>query len=84
MKLLPQLTALAVLGAALAPMPSWACAACYGQSSDPLAYGMNWGIFTLMGVIVTVLGSIAGFFVYLIRREAAQNKAAAEQPPVGS
>ena len=32
---------------------------------------MNWGIFTLLGVIVTVLATIASFFVYIIRREAA-------------
>lgn len=74
------LFAVLALGIALAPAPSLACAACYGQSSDPLASGMNWGIFTLLGVVVTVLGSFAGFFIYLIRREAAQNRAAtAEQ-----
>ena len=32
---------------------------------------MNWGIFTLLGVIVTVLASIATFFVFIIRKEAA-------------
>jgi hypothetical protein len=57
--------------AALAPSPLFACAACYGQSDSPLASGMNWGIFTLMGVIVTVLATIASFFVYIIRKEAA-------------
>jgi hypothetical protein len=30
----------------------FACAACYGKSDSPLASGMNWGIFTLLGVIV--------------------------------
>ncbi len=64
---------------AFAPSPLFACAACYGQSDSPLASGMNWGIFTLMGVIVTVLAAIAGFFVYIIRRETAlAAKAAAE------
>ena len=64
---------------AMSPSPLFACAACYGKSDSPLASGMNWGIFTLMGVIVSVLVSIAGFFVYLIRREAAlAAKAAAE------
>ena len=57
--------------ATLAPSPLFACAACYGKSDSPLASGMNWGIFTLMGVIVTVLATIASFFVYIIRREAA-------------
>jgi uncharacterized membrane protein len=55
--------------AALAPSPLFACAACYGQSDSPLAYGMNWGIFTLMGVIVSVLACIALFFVHIIHKE---------------
>jgi hypothetical protein len=62
---------IAAMLAALAPSPLFACAACYGQSDSPLASGMNWGIFTLMGVIGTVLVTIASFFIYIIRREAA-------------
>ena len=62
---------LAAMMAALAPSPVFACAACYGKSSDPLAHGMNWGIFTLLGVVVLMLSSIATFFAFLIRREAA-------------
>lgn len=58
-----------VAAAALAPSPLFACAACYGRSDSPLAYGMNWGIFTLMGVIVSVLACIALFFVHIIHRE---------------
>ena len=68
--------AAAVVVASILPPQLFACAACFGQSDSPLASGMNWGIFTLMGVIVTVLATIASFFVYIIRREAAQ--AAAE------
>ena len=45
-----------------------ACSACYGQSDSPMAQGMNWGIFSLLAIVVTVLGGIAGFFVYLARR----------------
>ena len=62
--------------AAFAPSQMFACAACYGQSDSPLASGMNWGIFTLLGVVITVLLSIAGFFFYLIRRETAQARSA--------
>jgi heme/copper-type cytochrome/quinol oxidase subunit 2 len=70
----------AALLAAFTPPPLFACAACFGKSDSALASGMNWGIFTLMGVIVTVLASIAGFFVYIIRKEAAlAAKAAAEK-----
>lgn len=47
-----------------------ACAACGGQSDDLQAQGMNWGIFTLLGVIVTVLGGVGSFFIYLARRAA--------------
>jgi drug/metabolite transporter (DMT)-like permease len=53
------------------PSPVLACAACYGRSDSPLASAMNWGIFTLLGVVITVLVSIAGFFFYIIRRETA-------------
>jgi hypothetical protein len=65
--------------AAFAPSPLFACAACYGKSDAPLAHGMNWGIFTLLGVLVTVLASIATFFVFIVRREAALMKTAKDQ-----
>jgi hypothetical protein len=51
--------------------PLLACAACYGQSDSPLAKGMNWGIVTLLGTVLLVLGGIAAFFVSLARRSAA-------------
>jgi heme/copper-type cytochrome/quinol oxidase subunit 2 len=66
--------------AAFTPSPLFACAACYGKSDSPLASGMNWGIFTLMGVILTVLASIATFFIYIVRKEAATHKNATLQP----
>jgi hypothetical protein len=47
--------------------------------SSPLTNGMNLGILTLMAVIVTVLATIAGFFVYIIRRESALAKIAETQ-----
>jgi hypothetical protein len=60
------------LGAALLLHPSaaLACAACYGASDSPMASGMNWGIFSLLGVIVSVLGGVASFFIYLARKSA--------------
>ncbi len=51
-----------------APAKSLACAACYGKANGSMADGMNWGIFTLMGVIVPVLGGFGAFFIYLIHR----------------
>lgn len=73
-------TGLAVALAGCMPTPLFACAACYGKSSAPLAYGMNWGIFTLLGIVALMLSSIATFFFFLIRREAAaQEKKVAEE-----
>jgi hypothetical protein len=57
--------------AGLYTRPAWGCAACYGQSDSPMAAGMNWGILSLLGMIVLVLGGVAGFFVFLARRSAA-------------
>ena len=54
----------------LHPASLLACAACYGKSDSPMALGMNWGIFSLLGVVVVVLSCVAGFFLYLARRSA--------------
>jgi hypothetical protein len=72
-----------VAAAALAPSPLFACAACYGRSDSPLAHGINWGIFTLMSVILTVLTCIALFFVHVVRREEALTKkdSTSQNPP---
>ena len=59
----------------LAPSPLFACAACYGRSDSPLASGMNWGIFTLLGVVVTVLSCFGGFLIFIVRRQNAFAKA---------
>ena len=66
-----------------APAKSLACAACYNnQASGPLTEGMNWGIFTLLGVVVPVLGAFLAFFIYLIRKSEAL--AATATPPAES
>ncbi len=72
-------TILLAAGAAwlAAPAPVLACAACYGASDSPLAKGMNWGIFALLGVVVCVLAAISAFFVFLARRSAAQESGSA-------
>jgi hypothetical protein len=61
-----------VLGLALQAQPLFACAACYAKLNEPspLAEGMNWGIFSLLGVIVCVLGGIATFAIFLAKRSA--------------
>jgi hypothetical protein len=43
-----------------------------------MAQGMNWGIFSLLGVIGLVLGGVIAFFVYLARRAAVVAAQAAE------
>lgn len=56
----------------------FACAACFGTNVDsPLATGMTWGIFTLLGVVVGVLGTIASFFVFLAKKSASVAAASA-------
>ncbi|MEN9674366.1 MAG: hypothetical protein RIS76_262 [Verrucomicrobiota bacterium] len=56
-------------GVAACPQAS-ACAACFGKSDSPLAYGMNAGIYVLLAVIGSMLGLIASFFVFVSRRAA--------------
>lgn len=70
--------ALLALAAGLPVNSALACAACYGKSDSPLAQGMNWGIFSLLAVVVFVLGTIATFFIYLARKSAAVAAAAAQ------
>jgi len=47
-----------------------ACATCFGKSDSELARGLNWGIFTLLLVVMGVLGGICAFFVFIARRSA--------------
>ena len=80
MKSLRKLLTAAAL-AVFAPLPLFACAACYGKSDSALASGMNWGIFTLLGVVLTVLTCIALFFVHIVRKEeASSNPPPADRP----
>ncbi len=63
--------------ALLAPAKIFACAACYGGNIDsPMADGMNWGIFTLLAVVGTVLAAFLAFLIYAIRKSEALTAAA--------
>lgn len=53
---------------AVVASPAVACTACFGQSDSAMAQGMNWGIYTLLGVIGTVLVCVASAFVAVGRR----------------
>lgn len=66
------LCAAALVGLVLHAPSVFACAACFGKSDSPLAQAMNWGIFSLLAVVVTVLGGIASFFIFMARRAAAK------------
>jgi len=65
LKILPLVVAGAI---AFAPAPLLACAACTGKTDSPLAVGMNWGILTLLGFVVSVLSCFVVFFVHIARR----------------
>ena len=65
----------------LRPTAAWACAACYGQSDSAMARGFNWGILSLLGVVVMVLGGITTFFVFLGKKSAAVAAVSSAKPP---
>ena len=65
--------ALAVMAAVVHGAPAaQACATCFGKSDSKLAAGMNWGIFTLLVVVLGVLTGISAFFIFIARRSATQ------------
>ena len=78
MRAFRQFALLAALAVAAAPQSVLACATCFGKSDSDLARAMNWGILSLLAVVVVVLSGIAAFFIYLARRAAIT--AAAETP----
>lgn len=54
------------------PETAHACAVCFGKSDSALAKGMNMGIFTLLGFIISVLAAISCFFVFIAVRSSRQ------------
>ena len=78
MKLIRPCVLLAALAVAATPQSVLACATCFGKSDSDLATAMNWGILSLLAVVVFVLGGSAAFFIYLARR--ATMTAGAEAP----
>jgi hypothetical protein len=67
-KLLKTFLAVVAGAIAIAPSPLLACAACTGRTDSSLAVGMNWGIVTLLGFVLTVLSCFVTFFVHVARR----------------
>ncbi len=52
----------------LSPRLALACAVCYGNPAAPQTRGMNFGIFTMLGVTGAVLGGFGGLFFSFARR----------------
>ena len=65
---------------AFAPSPLFACAACGSANGNvehsAMIDGMNLGILTLLGVIVTVLAAFLTFLIHIIRKSEAMTAAA--------
>ena len=63
-------TGLSFLALAMLACPSAleACAVCFGAPDSPMTKGMQWGIASLVLILVPVLGGVGGFFVFLSRR----------------
>ena len=58
--------------AALAALPNsaLACTVCFGASDSKLTAGMLAGVLVLLLVILSVLGGLVAFFVFIARRSA--------------
>jgi len=50
------------------PATASACAACMGNPNSKTAGAINDAIFVMLGCIGLVLGSLAGFAIYLMKR----------------
>ena len=68
----------------LAKPMAFGCAACFGRSDSPMAYGMNAGIMTLLAVILSMLALIATFFVFIVRRAAQVDPDVPESTPTSN
>ena len=53
-----------------------ACPVCFGDSNEPLAVAMNYGIWFMLAIVAVMLSAFAAFFISLMRRA----KRVAEQP----
>lgn len=59
----------------LAPRVALACPVCFGQNDGPLASGTNMGIFVMLGLVAAMMAGFGGFFLYLMRRARAVERA---------
>jgi hypothetical protein len=59
-----------LLALALGTVPgnAFACSVCFGDPASPVAQGVVMSVLALLGIVVTVLGGFAAFFIYIARR----------------
>jgi hypothetical protein len=79
MKTLRNILLTLMLLAFAAPSPLFACVACYGKTDSPLATGMNYGIATLLAVVVSVLTVFLLCFVHIVRKSEAMHREAVKR-----
>lgn len=69
MKKLSSVTSTLFVALLLVPQIVAACSVCFGAPADhPITHSLDLAIVTLIGITGTVLGGIATFFVFLLRR----------------
>jgi hypothetical protein len=54
----------------LNPASAFACAACFGRSDSSLAKGLNFGIWSLLAVVMFMWVAFGAFIVFLVKRSA--------------
>ena len=50
------------------PRAALACPVCFGQSDSPMAAGINYGIYLMLGIIAVLWVAFGSFFIYLWRQ----------------
>lgn len=71
----------ACLALIFVPALAGACSVCVTGDNDPTANAFNWSVLFLMATPYTVVGSIAGWLFFKIRRAAAKPTAEAAPQP---
>jgi len=77
-KLLIPVAALAMLAGL--PSSAEACTVCFGDPESDVVQGAAWAIIFLGSVVMSVMGCLGGFFVFLARRASSTGLDAAAQP----
>lgn len=62
------------------PQTASACAVCFGDPDSPWSKALNWGVLALLAVVLMVLGGIAAFFIYIIKRARMTELSTAKEP----